>query len=138
MFLFALSEGPLRRTILGTSALKREGVLGRQEQVGLKLGVTYDAHVGNGLLVLSSGGAPSPPVFVLRCGKIHEFNRVYNGWLRFDILRSMGVYWVRVEVVFESINVGKHLGIEVRIQAPVGCGRIHRITNQRRRGTWIT
>lgn len=73
--------------------------------------LTYDAHVGDGLLVLSSGGAPSPPVFVLRCGKIHEFNRVYNGWLRFDILRSVGIYWVRVEVVFESINVGKHLGI---------------------------
>lgn len=96
MFLFALSKGPLRRTILGTSALKREGLLG-QEQVGLKLGeLTYDAHVGDGLLVLSSGGAPSPPVFVLRCGKIHEFNRVYNGWLRFDILRSVGIYWVRV------------------------------------------
>lgn len=84
----------------------------------IEAGVTYDAHVRDGLLVLSSGGAPSPPVFVLRCGKIHEFNRVYNGWLRFDILRSMGVYWVRVEAVFESINVGKHLGIEVRIQAP--------------------
>lgn len=76
--------------------------------------MTYDAHVGDGLLVLSSGGAPSPPVFVLRCGKIHEFNRVYDRRLRFDILRSVGVYCVRVEVVFESINVGKHLGVEVR------------------------
>lgn len=86
----------------------------------IEAGVTYDAHVGDGLLVLCSGGAPSPPVFVLRCGKIHEFNRVYNGWLRFDILRSVGVYWVRVEVVFESIHVGKHLENEVRFQAPVG------------------
>ena len=85
--------------------------------------MTYDAHVGDSLLVLSSVGAPPPPVFVLRCGKIHEFNRVHNGWLRFDILGGVGVY-CRVEVVFESINVGKHLGIEVRIQAPVGYGRI--------------
>lgn len=86
--------------------------------------MTYDAHIGDGLFVLSSVGAPPPPVFVLRCGKIHEFNRVYNGWLRLDILSSVGVYWVRVEVILESINVGKHLGIEVRISAPVGCGRI--------------
>lgn len=86
--------------------------------------MTYNAHIGDGLFVLSSGGAPPPPVFVLRCGKVHEFNRVYNGWLRLDILRSVGVYWVRIEVVLEAINVGKHLGIEVRIQDPVGCGRI--------------
>lgn len=110
MFFFALSEGPLRCTILGTSALKREGVLGQELGLDLKLsGLTYDAHIGDGLFILSSGGAPSPPVFVLGCGKIHEFNRVYNGWLRLDILRSVTVYWVRVEVVFESIKVGKHL-----------------------------
>lgn len=86
--------------------------------------MTYDAHIGDGLFVLSSGGAPPPPVFVLRCGKVHEFNRIYNGWLRLDVSRSVGVCWVRVEVVLESINVGKHLGIEVRIQASVERERI--------------
>lgn len=69
VFLLALAEGALRGAVLGAAA---------------------NAHVGDGFFVLDGRRAPSSSVLVLGSREVHEFDRVDNGGLMVNEMRSVG------------------------------------------------
>lgn len=88
VFLLALAEGALRGAVLGAAALER--MLGLGASGGREMGMTYNAHVGDGFFVLDSRRAPSSSVLVLGSREVHEFDRVDNGGLMVNEMRSVG------------------------------------------------
>lgn len=88
MLLLALAESALRGAVLGAAALER--VLGPGAGDGRGFGQTYNAHVGDGFFVLGGGGAPSSSVLMLGSGEVHKFDRVDNGGLMVEEMRSVG------------------------------------------------